>query len=262
MLVRSAVLTSLWLVSLVPSSPAPTTTRYRFELKTENTVDLSVVGQPAQITNLGLNAWVTMTLTDSASGKVVHVIVDSLKAETTIPQITPSMADSAKGGMVHGWVDPTGHIKNVTTKPSGNLLLTSVQGVVNALFPRVKPGTKSGDHWVDTTEVSNTGEGNNTKVKLILNYTADGTETVGGLPAVKVSASSTSTITGTMDNPMAGTMEVEGNGTGSGTFYIGADMRFLGGMLSSTIDQRLKVTMAPAPIPVKTVQSLTVTLIK
>ncbi len=249
-----------FVVSSAP--PAPSTTRYRFDLKTETTVDLSVVGAPNQISNLDLNAWVVMTLTDSAGGKVVHVIVDSLKMETTIPQLSAATADSAKGGMIHGFVDPTGHIKNVTSTPGGNPLLAAVQGVVNALFPRIKPGTKAGDHWVDTTEVSNAGEGNNTKVKLVLNYVAEGNETVGGLPGVKVSVASTSAVSGTMENAMAGTMEVEGNGTGTGTFAIGSDGRFLGGSLSSTIDQRLKMAMAPAPIPVKVVQSLAVTLLK
>ncbi len=264
MSVHSTLLGSLALVPfLLPNTtPAASTTRYRFDLKVETTVDLSVVGAPTQITNLGLSAWVVMTLSDSAGGKVVHVIVDSLKTETNIPQITSATIDSAKGGMVHGFVDPTGHIKKVTATPSGNPLLASVQGVVNALFPRVKAGTKPGDHWVDTTEVNNASEGNNTTVKLILNYSTEGNETVAGVPGIKVSASSTSTVTGTMENAMAGTMEVEGNGTGTGMFYVGADARFLGGVLSSTIDQRLKVAMAPAPIPVKTTQSLTVTLIK
>jgi hypothetical protein len=264
MSVRYALLASLALApfALPSTPPAPSTAKYRFDLKSETTVDLSVVGAPTQVTNLGLNAWVVMTLSDSAGGKAVHVIVDSLKVDTTIPQITPATIDSAKGGKVNGWVDPTGHIKDVTATPGGNPLLASVQGVVNALFPRVKAGTKTGDHWVDTTEVNNSGEGNNTKVKLILNYSADGTETVAGLPATKVTATTTSTVSGTMENPMAGTMEVEGNGVGNGTFFVGTDGRFLGGVLTSTIDQRLKVAMAPAPIPVKTVQSLTVTLIK
>lgn len=262
MSVRPALLGSLSLLVLPSTPPAATTIRYRFDLKSEQTVDLSVVGQPTQVTNLGLNAWVAMTLTDSAGGKVVHVIVDSLKVETTIPTITSATIDSAKGGMIHGFVDPTGHIKNVTAKPGGNPLLATVQGVVNALFPRVKAGTKTGDQWVDTTEINNASDGNNTKVRLVLNYSAVGNEILGGLPALKVSASSSSTVTGTMENPMAGTMEVEGNGTGTGTFYIGTDARFLGGVLSSILDQRLKIAMAPAPIPVKAVQSLTVTLIK
>ena len=264
MSVHSTLFASLAVVLFVAPStpPAASVVKYRFDLKSETTVDLSVVGAPTQVTNLTLSAWVTMTLTDSAGGKVVHVVTDSLKSETTIPQITPATLDSAKGGMIHGFVDPTGHVKNLTSTPRGNPLLASVQVVVNALFPRVKAGTKTGDRWIDTTEVSNSGDGNNTKVKLILNYSADGNETVAGVPAIKVTATSASTITGTMENPMAGTMEVEGNGTGTGTFYIGGNSQFLGGVLSSSIDQRLKVAMAPAPIPVKTVQSLTVTMIK
>ena len=70
MSVRFALLASLSLVPFAPPSapPAASTTKYRFDLKSETTVDLSVVGAPTQITNLDLNAWVVMTLTDSAGG--------------------------------------------------------------------------------------------------------------------------------------------------------------------------------------------------
>lgn len=261
---RIALLASVFFAPFAQPStpPVASVTKYRFDLKSEQTVDLSVVGAPTQVTNLALDAWVVMTLTDSAGGKVVHVTVDSVKVETTVPTITSATIDSVKSGMIHGFVDPAGHIKNVTATPGGNPLLASVQGVVNALFPRVKAGTKAGDRWVDTTEVNNASDGNNTRVKLVLNYSADGIETVAGSPALKVSATSTSTVSGTMENPMAGTMEVDGTGTGTGTFFIGTDGRFLGGTLSSTLDQKLKIAMAPAPIPVKAVQALTVTLIK
>lgn len=240
---------------------APPPTKYHFDLKAETTVDLSVVGGPTQQTNVGINAWVVMSLSDSGGGRVIHAIVDSLKAETTLPQITLATADSAKGGMIHGFLDPSGRVKALVSKPPANALLASVQGIINGLFPRMKGGAKPGDKWMDTTEISNPGEGNHTTVALIISYTADAMETVAGVPALKVTATSTSKVTGTMDNPMAGPMEVEGAGTGGGTFYIGTDGRFLGGTLASTINQQLKVAGAPAPIPVKTVQRLTVTAI-
>jgi hypothetical protein len=84
---------------------------------------------------------------------------------------------------------------------------------------------------------------------------------VAGIRATKISSRYTSTVTGTMENPMSGTMQVEGTGTGTGSYYIGPDGRYLGGTSTTNVDQKLKMAMAPAPIPVKTVQTLTVTLI-
>lgn len=261
MFARPVFLASIVLGALVfPRSRfAPTTTRYHIDLKAEQTVDLTGFGGPTQHTNLGLNAWVALTLTDSAGGKVVHAIVDSLKADTDAPQITALTADSAKGGMIHGFLDPTGRVKNLTSRPASNTLMASVQGVVNGIFPRIKSGAKAGDQWVDTTEVTNTLDGNDTKVALVISYTAEGTESAGGRPALTVRATSTSVISGTMQNPMAGTMGVEGTGTGEGVFQVGVDGRFLGGTLTNTLNQKLTVAAAPAPIPVKSTQRLTIT---
>lgn len=260
---RSTVLASLavGVLALPPANPAPATIKYLLDLKAENVVDLSVFGQPNQVTTVDLKAWVAVTLTDSAGGKVVHVIVDSLKVTSTAPQLTAATADSAKGGMIHGFVDPTGRVKKLTSRPAGNPLLTSVQGIVNGIFPRMKSGAKAGDNWTDTTEIVNNEAGNNTVVKLVLNYTAGATETVAGMPATKVTATSTAAVTGTMENPMAGTMGVEGTGTGGGTFWVGADGRFLGGDLASTLNQKLTITAAPGPVPLKVTQQLKVTVL-
>jgi hypothetical protein len=71
----------------------------------------------------------------------------------------------------------------------------------------------------------------------------------------------TSSTTGTLDNQM-GTMEIEGTGSGTGAYLVGPDGSYLGSSATTTLDQKLKTAMAPAPIPVKTVQTLTVTLLK
>ena len=235
MSVRPAVLASFALgLLLIPrAGSAPSTTKYYFELKSEQVVDLSVFSQPNQVVNLDLKAWMALTLTDSA-----------------------------KGGMIHGFVDPTGKIKNLKSSPTGNTLLVAVQGIVNGIFPRMKPGAKAGDHWMDTTDIANTEGGNNTTIKLILDYTAGATETVAGFPAIKVTATSASVVTGTMENPMAGSMGVEGTGVGGGTFWVGADGRFLGGDLASTLNEKLTITGAPSPVPVKVTQQLKVTVLK
>lgn len=262
MSVRPAILASLALGLVVAptSRRAPVTTRYRIDTKSQSTIDLSAFGQPPQEQDVGLVSWVAVTLTDTTGGKVLHVVVDSLKYDGTIP-IEAAALDSVKGATLHGLVDPSGRIKDLTANPSGSLVLAQIHGVMNGFFPRLKTGVKAGDTWTDTNEVANTTGGANTKIKVQTSYTAGGNEMMSGVRAIKITSTYTSTVTGTMENPMSGTMEVEGTGTGAGSYYIGPDGRYLGGSSTTNVDQKLKMAMAPAPIPVKTVQTLTVTLI-
>ena len=262
MSVRPAILASLALgVIVAPTRRAAVTTKYRIETKSQSTIDLTAFGQAPQEQNVGLVAWVAVTLSDTTGGRVLHVVVDSLKYDGTIP-VEAAALDSVKGATLHGLVEPSGRIKNLTANPTTSLVLAQIHGVMNGFFPRLKTGLKGGDSWTDTSEVANTTGGANTKIKMQTSYTAGGSEMVAGVRATKITSSYTSTVTGTMENPMAGTMEVEGTGTGTGSYYVGPDGRYLGGTSTTNVDQKLKMAMAPAPIPVKTVQTLTVTIIQ
>jgi hypothetical protein len=244
-----------------PPHRAASTTRYHIESKNDVTVDLSGLGMPSQQQSVGLSSWVALTLSDSGGGHVVHVVVDSVRYSGTAP-IPQASFDSAKGGTVHGFVASDGRVKGLASKPAENLAMAEIQGVINAMFPRIKGGARTGDAWVDTTEITNTVGGSNTKVRYLITYTAGGSESVGGVAAMKLSAASQMTISGTVENPMAGTMEIEGTGSGTSSFLMGGDGRFLGGTTSSTLDQKMKMAMSPSPIPVKAVRSVTVTLLQ
>ena len=235
------------------------TTKYCFELKSEQVIDLSVFSQPNQVVTLDLKAWVATTLTDSAGGKVVHVIVDSLRATSSAPQLTGAMADSAKGGMIHGFVDPSGRVKNLTSTTGGQPAPHRSAGNRERHLSAHQEGRQRGRSLDRHDGDREQGGGNNTTVKLNLNYTAAGTETAAGVPALKVTATSASVVSGTAENPWPAPWSSNGTGVGGGTFWIGTDGRFLGGDLSSTIDQKLTITGAPAPIPVKVTQQLKVT---
>ena len=249
------------LAAAAPASrPAPAAMRYRIEASTHATIDLTGFGQPASEQDIGFTAWVAITLGDTTGGRTIHVVVDSAKYEGTLP-IGQESVDSAKGGVVHGFVDANGRVKDLNATPNSSLFMAQVQAVVANLFPRVKGGAKAGDQWTDTSEVTNNAGGANTKTTLIANYTAGAQERVSGIPAMRLNTSFTSTTTGTLVNPM-GTVEVEGTGTGTGYYLVGADGSYLGSKSTSNLDQRLKTAMAPALIPVKTVQTLTITLLK
>ena len=239
---------------------APVTTRYRIETKNETTVDLSGFGAPSQQQNFTLISWIAVTVSDTAGGRTVHVVVDSMNYDGTIAVLTQASADSAKGGSVHGFVDPNGRVKNLTARPE-NLLLADVQGAVYSFFPRVKAGAKVGEAWSDTVEVTNTANGANLKSTFWINYTSAGQESIAGVAALKLAATSSANVSGTLDNPQMGSMEVEGRIKGTSTSAVGPDGRYLGGTSNSTSDQTLKTAMAPGPIPVKTIRTTTITLL-
>ena len=70
-----------------------------------------------------------------------------------------------------------------------------------------------------------------------------------------------STVVGTMENPMAGSMDVEGTEAGTGTLLLAADGRYLGGTASSKGDMKIKTAMLPDPIPVKVTRSTTISVV-
>lgn len=260
---RPAVFAS-FLLGTLPAITARSTdpTRYRLESKTETTIDLSAFGQPAQDQVLGLTAWFGMSFSDTTGGRIVRVVVDSAKLEGTLP-LGPESADSAKGGIVTGFLDATGHIKNLTSTPAASLVMGQIQAVIGSvMFPRAHPGMKVGDAWVDTMETTNTSNGANLKTRASVNYTAGIAESVAGEGGTRLNADLAITVSGTLENPMAGTMETSGSGTGKASFVIGSTGRVLAGNATSTINQSLKMAMAPAPIPVKTAQAITVTFLK
>src|SRR5690606_16028651 len=57
--------------------PAASTARYKVEMLATSAVDLSSMGQGEQRNEFALTAFVSVTLTDSADGRVMHAVLDS-----------------------------------------------------------------------------------------------------------------------------------------------------------------------------------------
>jgi hypothetical protein len=136
-----------------------------------------------------------------------------------------------------------------------------VEGALKTFHPRVKAGAKAGERWVDTSDVDTKTVQMSTKTRTISNYTMGGPDTMDGVAGTKVEATFTSSQSGTMETP-AGAADLAGTSTGTATFLVGKNGRYLGGTSSSTGDATISGSFAPAAIPVKTTSTTTVSIIK
>ncbi len=237
------------------------TTRYRIESKTQQTVDLSSVQQPDQVSNTTQVAIISVTLTDTVGGKTIHVVVDSLSTDLPLPGAAEA-AQGAKGAWLHGTVDDWGRTRIVKTSADSNEMVGQLKASLQRFFPAVKPGSKQGDSWVDTTLIDSKTPQQAIKSTTITTYTFGGASQYGGGPATKIDAVSTTTGAGTIENPMAGPMELTLTDKSTESFYLGGNGDFLGGTSQSSVASFVTMAMVPNPIPVTATRSTTVTVLK
>jgi hypothetical protein len=247
--------------AVMATPTAPITLRYRIESKTEQVVDLSAMGQGSQTNAFTQVAIISITLNDSASGKVMHAVVDSITTDAPMPGLAEA-AQKAKGAWLHGFVDGWGRTKIVATSADSNDVVVQLKNSLARFFPIVKPGSKEGDAWVDTAKVDSKTAQQTMKTSTVTSYKRGAAGPRGGESATRIEASSETKGAGTMENPMAGTMDVELNDAGTETFFVTADGRYLGGESKSEGKSLVRTPMAPDAIPVKISRTTMVSIIK
>jgi hypothetical protein len=256
---RSSTFAALALAGLAGGIilPAPQTTRYKIETRSEQIVDLSAVGQGEQRNDIALVNYFTVTLNDTAGGKTVHAVMDSIIKADTNPIPAQGVLDSARGRTWHGLIDADGRLSGVKRMDSGPAgggdLLTN-------FFPRVKRGAKVGDNWTDTSETTSTEAEQSITTHTVTNYRVTGTETHAGARALRIETAFSLSQTGEINSP-GGSLGVDGTGTGTATYFVSEDGRYLGG--TSTVSSDLQITTAqlPEPIPIKATNTATVSII-
>lgn len=244
---------------LLPSPPGTMTTKYRIDQLLQQEIDATSTGGPKQSMSANLAAFVTITLADTAGGRTMHVVLDSMVTDSGSP-IPPAVLDSAKGTSFHGVVSPTGRISNFKAKKPG-LAAAQLQGVLAEFYPLTRAGAKVGDGWTDTTETTNDVTGGSVRTRRVTNYTAAATEMRDGTKSLKIDAAFSASLNGTQKTP-GGPAKIEGTGSGSGSYYVGTDGRYLGGMTAQTSSLSVSGAFAPAPIPISIKQTTTITPIK
>lgn len=238
---------------------APVTAKYRVDQSLTQEVDATAEGQGKQGLSFNASTFVTVTLNDSADGRTMRVVIDSVQGDSAMP-IPKAVADSARGGEFRAFVSKAGKPSPLT--PTGtSAAAEQVQGLLADFFPWVRAGVKVGDAWTDTT-VNTTGAGSDTvTVRRITRYKAAGNEARGRDRAVRITTEHSSTVAGVQPTPQ-GPATIAGGGSGSGSYFVSADGRYLGGEWQVNSSFTLSGAFAKQPLPVTVTQTTKVTAVR
>lgn len=238
-------------------APAPfAPTRYRIEQSLETVVDLSAFGQGEQVTTNTMVWYLKVTSSDSAGGRALRVVLDSVQADF----VTVASRDSLRGARYHVVLDPSGTVVSLTgAAPSvvGSLFEAQLRN----LYPRIRAGATAGATWTDTLETTSDTPQAKTNTRTMTTFTLEAPQPYQGATARRVQAASSYLIKGSVVTP-GGPADMEGKGTGAAVYFVAADGRVLGSRITTKGDTMVSMASAPAPIPVKTSTSVTVTVLK
>ena len=238
---------------------APVTARYRIDQTLTQEVDATAAGQGKQSITFSTSSFVTVTLADTAGGRTVHVVVDSMRGDSANP-IPASVMDSARGAAYHAFLSSAGRLDQL--QPMTDVPAASqVQGLLSDFYPWVRAGLKVGQSWADTTTRTTIGGPDTVTVRRITLYRAAASETRDKRKAVRITSDFTSTVDGTQTTPR-GSARINGTSTGSGTYYVTPDGQYLGGEWQLRSALHLAGAFAPEPLPITLSQTIRVTTLK
>lgn len=247
---------SLGLVAgaLVAAPVSAQTLKYRVAQKTAQDVDLSGMGQPAQHQDMGVTFYLTYTVADTAGGRSLHAAVDSVVPDSSVPAEALPQFEAMKGARGDGVLDGSGKLSGFDASES-SMAPALLKSMAELIFPRVKQGTKPGDAWTDTTDVStNAANGTTVSKRRVTNYQLS----AGDAATEQLATAYSFSLTGTVMNGM-GTLS--GTGTGNAAYRI---VKANGRVASLTVTENSDntITTPQAPIKVTSKTSTTATLLQ
>jgi hypothetical protein len=238
---------------------APSTARYRIDQTLTQEIDGTASGKGKQSMHFSTSGFVTVTLTDSAGGRLVKVVLDSISGDSTSP-IPATVFDSARGAEYRAFLNKTGKLSDLEAVTTTQAAL-QVQGFLTDFFPWVKPGVKVGETWADTTSRSTVSGEDTVVVKRVTSYQAQAKDKRNNEKAIRIASDYASTVAGRQPTPN-GTASLEGSGKGAGTYFITSDGRFLGGDWEARSALNVTGSFSEKPVPITVTQTTKVTALK
>jgi hypothetical protein len=242
-----------------PAGNAPVTTRYRVDQTLTQEIDATASGKGKQSISFSTSGFLTLTLSDSAGGKTVKVVVDSMVGDSTSP-IPSSVFDSARGAEYRAFLDKSGKLSELEPV-STSTATQQVQGFFTDFFPWVKSGVKVGDTWADTTARSTVSGTDTVRVQRVVTYQAAGKDKRENQKAIRIATAYASTVVGSQPTPN-GPAKVEGTGKGTGTYFVTSDGHYLGGDWELHSALSISGAFTDQPLPITITQITKVTTLK
>jgi hypothetical protein len=234
-------------------------TRYRIDQQLTQEVDGSAAGQGKQTLSFQTSSFITVSLTDSAGGKAMRVVVDSMKGDSATP-IPAAVLDSAKGTAYKSFISKDGRPGRLEPA-SATQAAAQVQGLLSDFFPWVRAGIRPGQTWADTS-VTATGDGADTvTVRRVVNYRAAPPEPQQPRKSVRVATDFTSEVAGSQATP-SGPARLEGSSNGKGSYLVSPEGLYMGGEWELSSALTLSASFTPHPVPINLRQTTKVSAIK
>lgn len=253
---------SLLLAALTTHVAGSTTLKYQVTQRMEQEVDASGVGGGKQMFVVKTTSFIAVTLTDSAGGKAMRVVVDSVRADTLPPGFpADSLTQKAKGATFTGYMSATGKVSDLKGNAE-TLQGLQMESLLRDMYPRTRGSLKTGDTWTDTTTTNNKIGGGDMSARAITTYKAGASETVAGMKATRLDAVVTSVIAGSQATP-GGSADIEGTSNGTANYFLGPNQEFLGGSSNSTSNLSVTILGAQAAtLPVVLKQAVDIKVLR
>ena len=213
--------------------------------------------------DFGLRAFFAVTITGPAdtSGYPTRITIDSIVADSGTTAPMGINLGAAKALSFVGRLTPKGEFRNQTA--SDSLIAQSLSPVVGSFknfFPRLPPnGLTLGAAWTDTVTENDRAAGSVTVTSHNRSH-ATAWEDRNGARALRVDVISDFTIKGS-GQQVGQPFEVAGTGVRSGTDFVAADGRYLGGESRDSTAMTITLPIQAMTIPRKQVSRTTVTVL-
>ena len=148
----------------------PVTVKYRVDQSLTQEVEPDGGRSGKEVLQVQHHTFVTVTLNDSAGGRTMRVVIDSMKGDSATP--IPARGHGQRPGRRVPRVPHRSGKPSPLTPTGTSPAASQVQGLLSDFFPWVRPGFKVGEAWADTS-VNTTGAGSDTvTVRRVTNYQA------------------------------------------------------------------------------------------
>ncbi|MGH9258420.1 MAG: hypothetical protein ACRD08_00765 [Acidimicrobiales bacterium] len=238
----------------------PSTLRYVVQRQLHIEQDFG--GQPPVDMSYRLFVTATVVGPSDSTGYPASYTVDSVVADSGsfIPP-TVNLA-TARGLAYRGRLTPAGELQGLVPSDSATAQrLAQLLGNPRDFYPRIPPGgLQLGADWTDTVSTSEKGPGTEVQITAITHSTAVAWDTRAGTRALRVEYSGIGTLAGSGEQG-GQPFELSGGGTRSGTEYVAADGRFLGGEMRDSTGYTVILPAQGLSVPVRQVLRATVTVL-